>query len=95
MKRRWLLALLAANLLVLVTLVFIYPQFMVAPGPLLGGHTHLETDCFACHARIQRQRGSISANRAVIFPIRRRIGRLSFLYAKLNTNASVTVQPVR
>lgn len=53
MKRRWLLALLAANLLVLVTLVFIFPQLMVAPGPLLAGHTHLETDCFACHAPLR------------------------------------------
>lgn len=49
MKGRWLLALCAANLVVLVGLVFAFPRFMVAPGPLGKGHTHLEADCFACH----------------------------------------------
>lgn len=50
MKRRWFLMLIAANLLVLIALVFIYPQFMVSPGPLVSGHAELSTDCFACHA---------------------------------------------
>ena len=50
MKGRWLLAVIAANLLVLVALVFIYPHLMVSPGPLVQGHAELDTDCFACHA---------------------------------------------
>jgi len=51
--RRWLMALVALNLLGLLLLVFVYPQFMVAPGPLEGGHAELETDCFACHAPLR------------------------------------------
>ena len=50
MKRGWLLALIAANLVALIALVFIFPQFMVSPGPLEPGHSQLATDCFACHA---------------------------------------------
>ncbi len=53
MKRHWLLAIIAANLLVLAALVFIYPQFMVAPGALDAGHTALTTDCFACHSPLR------------------------------------------
>ncbi len=49
---------LAANLLIVTALVFIYPQFMVSPGKLLPGHQELETDCFACHSS---WRGSTSA----------------------------------
>ena len=40
----------AANLIVLTILVFVYPQLMVSPGKLIPGHIELETDCFACHA---------------------------------------------
>jgi hypothetical protein len=47
---RWLLAVIAANLLVLVALVFVYPHFMVSPGSLVQGHAELDTDCFACHS---------------------------------------------
>ena len=50
MKRGWLLALIAANLLVLVALVFFYPHLMVSPGALVTGHAELATDCFACHS---------------------------------------------
>lgn len=39
----------AANLIVLTALVFIYPHLMVGPGKLIPGHKQLETDCFACH----------------------------------------------
>ena len=42
--------LLAANLIVLAVLVFVYPHLMVGPGKLIPGHKQLETDCFACHA---------------------------------------------
>lgn len=48
--KRWLLALIAANLLVVVALAFTYPHLMVSPGPLVSGHAELATDCFACHA---------------------------------------------
>jgi hypothetical protein len=50
MMSRGLKIVLAANLLVLAALVFIYPHLMVGPGKLIAGHKHLETDCFACHA---------------------------------------------
>ena len=43
-------AVLAANLIVITVLVFIYPQLMIAPGKLIPGHKQLDTDCFACHA---------------------------------------------
>ena len=49
MKRRWVLALIAANLLGLGALIFYYPNFMIAPGPLASAHAALATDCFACH----------------------------------------------
>jgi len=48
--KRWLLALIAANLLAVVALAFTYPHLMVSPGPLVSGHTELATDCFACHS---------------------------------------------
>jgi hypothetical protein len=41
---------LAANLIVISALVFIYPHLMVGPGKLIPGHKHLDKDCFACHA---------------------------------------------
>lgn len=48
--KRWLLVLIAANLLAALALAFIYPHLMVSPGRLLTGHAELATDCFACHA---------------------------------------------
>lgn len=51
--RGWLLKLIAANLLVLLTLIFIYPDLMVGPGPLVAAHAELATDCFACHAPLR------------------------------------------
>ena len=53
MKRGWLLKLIAANLLVLLTLIFVYPDLMVGPGPLVAAHAELATDCFACHAPLR------------------------------------------
>lgn len=44
---KWILA---ANLLALAALAFLYPHLMVGPGKLIPGHAQLETDCFACHA---------------------------------------------
>ncbi|OQW81291.1 MAG: class III cytochrome C family protein [Proteobacteria bacterium ST_bin15] len=53
MKRRWVLLLIAVNLIGLTALVFLYPHFMVAPGPLIPEHASLVTDCFACHAPLR------------------------------------------
>lgn len=50
MRRRWVLMIIGANLLALIALMFIYPQFMIAPGPLKPAHADLGGDCFACHA---------------------------------------------
>lgn len=44
---KWILA---ANLLVLAALAFLYPHLMVGPGKLIPGHAKLDADCFACHA---------------------------------------------
>ncbi|WP_435627311.1 class III cytochrome C family protein [Candidatus Ferrigenium straubiae] len=41
---------LAANLIAIAILAFVYPNLMVGPGKLIPGHKQLETDCFACHA---------------------------------------------
>lgn len=50
MRRRWLLFVIGANLLGLLTLVFIYPHLMVSPGPLILAHHDLDKSCFACHS---------------------------------------------
>ncbi len=50
MKGRWWWIVIAANLLVLVGLAFVYPHLMVSPGPLVPAHRAMATDCFACHA---------------------------------------------
>lgn len=41
---------LAANLIILAVLAFVYPHLMVGPGKLIPGHSKLEANCFACHA---------------------------------------------
>lgn len=46
---RFLKFVLAANLIALAALCFIYPHLMVGPGKLIPGHKQLNTDCFACH----------------------------------------------
>jgi hypothetical protein len=53
MKIRWLWTVIAANLVVLVALAFVYPHLMVSPGALAAGHAELATDCFACHAPLR------------------------------------------
>jgi len=53
MNRRWILALIAANLAAVVALVFAYPHLMVSPGALMSAHASLATDCFACHAPLR------------------------------------------
>ncbi|MBN8489558.1 MAG: class III cytochrome C family protein [Burkholderiales bacterium] len=58
MKRPGLLpSLVAVNLLALLALVFLYPQWMISPGPLVKAHAPLADDCFACH---QSWRGASS-----------------------------------
>lgn len=46
---RFLKLVLAANLIVLAVLTFVYPHLMVGPGKLIPGHKQLNADCFACH----------------------------------------------
>lgn len=53
MRRRWVLSLIAANLVGLVTLVILYPDLMISPGPLVPAHADLATDCFACHTPLR------------------------------------------
>jgi len=53
MTRRWILLVIAANLIALTALVFLYPHFMIAPGPLVAAHANLTTNCFACHAPLR------------------------------------------
>jgi hypothetical protein len=60
-KRPWLLALVAVNLVAIGVLVFAYPHLTIAPGPLMPAHAALATDCFACHAPLR----SASAARCV------------------------------
>ena len=48
--KRWLVAVIAADLIALLALAMLYPHLMVSPGPLTSGHAALEQDCFACHA---------------------------------------------
>lgn len=50
MRRPWLWIVITANLLVVVSLIFIYPNAMVSPGPLEPVHADLATHCLACHA---------------------------------------------
>ena len=53
MKGRWILAIIAANLVVLAGLAFAYPHLMVSPGALAPAHAALATDCFACHTPLR------------------------------------------
>jgi hypothetical protein len=47
--KRLIFLVLLANLATMTALAFVYPEFMIAPGPLVKGHTERTTDCFACH----------------------------------------------
>ena len=51
--RRWLLFLIAANLVGLGILLFVYPHLMISPGPVAAAHADLTTDCFACHTPLR------------------------------------------
>lgn len=64
---------LAANLIAIAVLAFVYPNLMVGPGKLIPGHKQLETDCFSCHAPL---RGA-SSERCVSCHKTAEIGRLT------------------
>ncbi|WP_295440637.1 class III cytochrome C family protein [uncultured Thiodictyon sp.] len=49
MNRQRVFYVVAANLVVLLALVLLYPHLMIAPGHLIKAHAALEHDCFACH----------------------------------------------
>ena len=53
MKRGWILAIIAANLLAITALVLKFPSLMVSPGPVVKAHTAIATDCFACHVPLR------------------------------------------
>lgn len=59
--RRWGLWLIALNLAGLIALAFAWPQFMVAPGPLIPAHASIAGDCFACHTPFK----GVSASRCI------------------------------
>ena len=61
MTQRWWLMWIAFNLCVLIALAFIWPQIMVAPGPLMHADAELATDCFAYHSPML----GVSADRCV------------------------------
>lgn len=50
MIRRWGLGLIALILCGLIACAFIWPQQMLAPGPVIPAHAHIAKACFACHA---------------------------------------------
>jgi Class III cytochrome C family len=52
-KRGWILAIIAANLVAVTALVFTFPHLMISPGALVPEHRALATDCFACHAPLR------------------------------------------
>ena len=45
--------LIGAALLTVIALCFIWPQTMVAPGPVIPAHAAIAGDCFACHAPLR------------------------------------------
>ncbi|NTV02017.1 MAG: hypothetical protein HGB04_04430 [Chlorobiaceae bacterium] len=42
-------AILAAFSIILAALMLAYPDILVNPGPLMGGHRHLTRSCLSCH----------------------------------------------
>ena len=74
---------LAANLIVLAVLAFVYPHLMISPGKLIPGHRALEANCFACHAPFT----GAAAERCVVCHKPAEIGRLT-------TTGQVVTQPL-
>ncbi len=54
MMNRVVKIIIAANMVVCLILVLVYPHLMISPGSLLDGHQDLVTDCFACHTPFLR-----------------------------------------
>ncbi len=50
MKRGWVWALVGANLVAIIALVFAYPHLMISPGSLIPAHATLAENCSSCHA---------------------------------------------
>jgi Class III cytochrome C family len=86
MKRRWLWPVIGANLVAVFALVFVYPNFMVSPGPLRPEHASLATRCFACHAPL---RGP-SADRCIDCHAVADIGRRTTQGAPVKAHASAS-----
>ncbi len=78
---------LAANLLALTALTFIYPHLMAGPGPLIAGHQQLEADCFACHTPF----GGASSERCAACHKPQDIGRLTTKGAPVVKQAGAVV----
>ena len=57
MKRSWILAIIAANLAVLIALVFLYPEAMIGPGRLAPGHANPPIACAGWRAGIGSHAG--------------------------------------
>lgn len=49
MKRGWVWALVGANLVAIIALVFAYPHLMISPGSLIPAHATLAENCSSCH----------------------------------------------
>ncbi|MGI9133781.1 MAG: cytochrome c3 family protein [Rhodoferax sp.] len=64
---------LAANLMALAILAFVYPHLMVGPGKLIVGHQKLQANCFACHTPF----GGATAERCTTCHKPQDIGRLT------------------
>ncbi|MET0066693.1 MAG: hypothetical protein ABW076_10165 [Candidatus Thiodiazotropha sp.] len=43
------LLIVALNLLLLIALALLLPEFTIMPGKTIAAHETIETDCFACH----------------------------------------------
>ena len=50
---RWVLAFIAASLVGIIALAFVFPGPMLAPGALIPAHASLAGNCFACHVPLQ------------------------------------------
>ena len=53
MKHSRVLSIIAINLAVLITLVFVFPHLMISPGPVIAAHSKIGNDCFACHSALR------------------------------------------
>jgi len=68
--RRSVSILIGATFLVLIAFLFVFPDRLLSPGPLVAGHAQLATDCFACHTPWQ----GANAGRCITCHVVRNIG---------------------